>query len=331
MSIYSSATTTISASKRVHMSDQGLALDPAAAWCATSARITGVQAGSRFVERIAMRRASRLLPQAEAVGARKAELHASSSLDERANGSLGGINDLFWQQIRAPLIRQDALPPLFHFWSDQAHLRLALSQHNDTQLAVASPAPQFSDNDLAIAAHESMIDNFCESMLGGMTVKDKAWLSLMNLLTGTEPRALWVHDRALPWSVTFAKQRPVEVEFQDDRLTFKLRFARIKHGEQVFNEPVEVVARLVTEIAREGPALAREGDVTIRIASELPEEEVAPWRALLARKFDAVFPADLHFDGLVPPAGGTLGRLRKLTLVEFGADDGWATLAYQLP
>jgi hypothetical protein len=332
VSIYSAASTTISANKRVHMNDQGLALDRATAWCSTSARIEGVEARSRLIERLAMRRASRLLPEAEAAAAQKAEVHASSKLDERADAALGGINDLFCKQIRAPLIRQDALPPLLRFWSDQAHLRLALSQHNDAQLAVASPVPQLKGGyDLALAAHESMIDNFCESMLGGATVKDTAWLGLMNLLTGSEPRALWVHDRTEPWSVTFADERPVLARFQGNRLELTLRLAIVRHGTEQFNQPVEIEARMIPQMTREGPALTREGNVSIRFPSQVHEAEVTPWRTLLAQKFEAVFPSQLHFDGLVPPAGGTLGRLRNLELVEFGCGDGWTTLGYQLP
>lgn len=332
VAIYSAASTTISASKRVHMNDQGLALDPATAWCSTSARIEGVEARSRLIERLAMRRASRLLPEAEAAAAQKAEFHASSKLDERADAALGGINDLFRKQIRAPLIRQDALPPLLRFWTDQAHLRLALSQHNDAQLAVASSVPPLQGGyDLALAAHESMIDNLCESMLGGATVKDKAWLGLMNLLTGSEPRALWVHDRAEPWSVTFADDRPILARFQSNRLGLTLRLAAVRRGTEQFNQPVEIEAQMIPQMTREGPALTRDGEISILFPVQTPEAQAEPWRVLLARKFEAVFPSQLHFDGLVPPAGGTLGRLRNLELVEFRCGEGWTTLGYQLP
>ena len=329
--IYSSATTTIAANKRVQLSDQGLTLFPAAAWCSTSARITGVTAGSRFVERIAMRRAGKMLPDAEAEGARKAEAHSSAKLDERADAALGGINDMYRGQIIAPLLRQDACP-LLKFWTDAQHLRLAVSQHNGQQLAPASSPPQIpASRDLAIAAHESMIENFCQSMLGGVTARDQAFLDMLNLLAGSPPRALWVHDRAVRWSVTFDDERPIGARFRDGRLALTLRLASAQRGEEELKVPVEIEARLIPLREREGPAVARDGDIEIRFLESLPEEEEAAWRTFFARKFQAVFPPELHFDGLVPPAGGTLGRLRKLSLVEFDSQEGWTTLGYELP
>jgi hypothetical protein len=331
VTLYSTATTNISADKRVHLNDLGLELTPTVARCSTSAQIQDVAASSRLVERLAWRRAHKLLPEAEAAAARKAEAHSSAKLDERADAALGGINDLFRQQIRAPLIRQDALP-LLKFWTDRQHLRLALSQHNDRQLAPAGPVPELKGGyDLALAAHESMIENFCESVLGGATVKDKAFLDTMNLLTGSQPRALWVHDRAVRWSVTFADERPIAAQFQNDRLGLTLRLAGVRRNSDELPVPVEIAVRLIPKLAREGPAVTRDGDLSIRFLEQLPDEDAASWRTFLARKFEAVFPPELHFDGLVPPAGGTLGRLRNLSLVEFASRSGWTTLAYQLP
>ena len=247
VTLYSTASTSISATKRVHLNDQGLDLTPTVARCSTSAQIQDVAASSRLVERLAWRRAHKLLPEAEAAAARKAEAHSSAKLDERADAALGGINDLYLRQIRAPLIRQDALP-LLKFWTDRQHLRLALSQHNDRQLAPAGPVPQFPGGyDLGLAAHESMIENFCESMLGGATVKDKAFLDMMNLLTGSQPRAPWVHDRAVRWSVTFADERPIAAQFQDDRLGLTLRLAGVRRNSDELAVPVEIAVRLIPE------------------------------------------------------------------------------------
>jgi hypothetical protein len=329
--VHTTSTTSIAATKRVDLSETGLALAPAIAWCSTSAQIQAVQAGSRLVERIAMRRASKMLPDAEAAASRKAEAHSSAKLDERADAGLGGINDMYRGQILAPLLRQDACPQL-KFWTDTQHLRLAISQHNHRQLAPAGSVPQFSDShDLALAAHESMIENFSQSMLGGLTVRDQAWHDMLNLFTGTAPRALWVHDRAVRWSVTFDDERPLAADFSEGRMGLTLRLANVRRGDEELSVPVEIEARLIPLKAREGPAVARDGDVEIRFLESLPEEEAALWRTFLARKFQAVFPPEIHFDGLVPPAGGTLGRLRHLHLVEFDCQDGWARLCYELP
>jgi hypothetical protein len=219
ISVYSSAQTVIRANKQVQISDLGFMLSPAVASCATSVQISDVEARSRIIERISWRRANQLVPQAEQAASQRAQAEASFKLDKQADASLGNMNEVFCEKIRAPLVRLGALPQRLQFWTDISHLRLSLVQHNDSQLAAASAAPMLPpDYDLAGCTHKSLINNFCESLLGGTTVNDQAWLDLMNVLTGTSPRRCGFMTGLSGWSVTLAKRCPIEVDFVDDRI-----------------------------------------------------------------------------------------------------------------
>lgn len=332
ISVYSSSQTQLNVQKRMILNEEGLVLYPASAWAPTSVQLQDVVAPSRIVERLATRRVIRMLPQAEAATSQRAGAEARTKLDEQAGAMLSGVNETFRDKMRGPLIRANAMPEILRFFTDTTHLRVALSQYNDGQLAPASPAPQFPTNyDLGCAAHESMINNFLGVLLKGTTTHDEGWLEMMQLMTGASPRPLWVHERAPRWSATFAEERPVIAHFDDDRVGFTLRLTKATHGEREWEHPVEIEGRFKPVVIDGNPVLAREGDVEIRIASGLPAEEEADLRAFLGRKFGAVFQSELHFDGFSPPAGGTIGRLRRLQLVEFRADRGWFTLAYTLP
>jgi hypothetical protein len=331
ISVYSSAYTSIRASKQVNINDRGLTLIPAVASAATSVQINDVEARTRITERLASRRANQLLPQAEQAAAQRAQTEASGKLDAQADAALGGVHETFCDKIRAPLIRLDALPPRLQFTSDEDHLRILLGQHNRAQLAVATPAPLVPlKYDLAGYAHESLVTNLCESLLVGATVNDKAWLELMNLLTGSSPRALWVHDRGERWSVRFAEQQPLLARFDGDRIDVTLRLANVTRGQRHFENPVEVEVRFVPKTTREGPAFVRDGELTIRFPESTTDESETELRQWLTRKFSAVFPEELHLHGLVPPSGGSLGKLRQLELVEFRSTGGWLALGYQI-
>lgn len=324
VSVQSSATTSISANKRVSITDLGLQLAPAGAACWTSVQIRDVEAPRRLVERIAWRRANRVVPEAEAAASRRAESEAAGQLDGQAQELLAGVNNIFCQKVRAPLIRGDALPPVFQFWSDATHLRLALSEHNHAQLAPASPPPVLAPElDLAGSAHQSLLNNLSESMLGGKTIEDTIWHDMLQLLLGTPPRALWVHDRAERWSVTLARQRPVIVRFDDGRIHFVLRLSGVARGTQQLDLPAEIEATFLPQITRDGPLLVRDGELAVRC----DDSDV---NKLLRRKFGAIFPPELAFDGLAPPAGGTLGKLRQFRLAEFHSGGGWLTVGYVL-
>lgn len=331
VAVHSSAQTVIRARKQVHISDLGLTLAPAVAACTTSLQIDDVEAQSRIIERVAWRRASQLLPQAEQAASQRAQTEASGKLDERASAALGGANNFFCEKFRAPLIRIGALPASLQFWTESSHLRLSLVQRSDTQLATATAAPSLpSEYDLAGCAHESLVNNFCESALGGATIADRDWMELMNLLTGAAPRHLWVHDRAERWSVAFARQRPVLVRFAEDRIGLTFRLESVTRGASRSELPVEIEARFVPQITVDGPAFRRDGDVQVRFERETNSPEERQARSLLEAKFAAVLPAELHLNGLVPPAGGSLGKLRQLELAEFRSTGGWLTLGYKL-
>ncbi|HUE72038.1 MAG TPA: hypothetical protein VMP01_14215 [Pirellulaceae bacterium] len=330
ISIFSSAQTSIRASKQVHISDLGLALAPATAACATSVRISDVEAGSRLIQRLALRRANQLAPQAEQAASRKAETEASGKLDQEANAALGQMNKFFREQFRAPLIRRGALPTQLSFSTDDQHLRLVMAQYNSVQLGATTDPPQLpAEIDLGGAIHESLVRNFCETLLQGVAIEDRAWQELMILLTGDSPRPLWVHDRAERWSVTMARQRPVVVQFADKRMALTFRFDRVTRGGRHHDSLVEIEARFTPQITADGPAFTRQGDVQIRIA-EGNSPDHGELRTFLARKFGAVLPPELHLSGLVPPAGASLGKLRQLELTELTSDRGWLTIGYRL-
>jgi len=331
VSVYTSAQTALNAAKRVYVNDQGLTLAPAVAHGVSKVQINDVDARLRLIERIAWRKANELRPQAESAASQRAQTEVVAKLDEQASVILGDANNLFCNQIRAPLIRFDALPARLRFWTDHEHVRLSLSQHDRNQLAAAEPAPPLpSTYDLAGTVHESMVNNLCESLLGGVTVEDQTWLDVMHLMLGTPPRQLWVHDRAERWSVTFAREQPLLVQFVDGRIGILFRFTKIIRGARTHEHPVEIQAQFLPQKTTEGPALLREGEMSIRFTEPLAIQEEQPLRSFLARKFGAVLPADLHFDGLVPPEGGSLGKLRRLHLQEFNAARGWVSLGYQL-
>jgi hypothetical protein len=329
VSVRTSTYTTIDAKKQIFVNDQGLRLARAGAQAATNVNIQDIEA-PRLIERVAWRRASQMMPEAETMTSRRAESEAASSLDQQADASLGKINNVFCQKVRSPLIRFNALPAEIHVWTDPTHLRFSLCQHNEFQLAVTGSAPQLPSNyDLGGCVHESMINNLTEAMLGGKSADDKTWLEIMHLILGAPPRALWVHDRAERWSVTFTKQLPVIARFDGDRIGITLHLAGVTRGSEFTATPIEIEATFIPKITTEGPSLLREGDLVVRVPDEANNSD-ASIRDFLMRKFGAFFASEVSFYGLTPPAGGSLGKLRLLKLVEFRSRGGWLTLAYEL-
>src|SRR5262249_28582813 len=83
----------------------------------------------------------------------------------------------------------------------------------------------------------------------------------------------------------------------------------------------------------DGPRLARVGDLVVEFAEGRPlyEPFEEQFRDFLRRKFSGVFLSEIYFDGLMPPAGGSWGKLRRLNLTQLASGQGWFSIGYELP
>ena len=129
---------------------------------------------------------------------------------------------------------------------------------------------------------------------------------------------------------TFANEQPLLARFDSDRIGFTLRLAAVTRGSREFAHPIEIEARFVPQITRDMPRVVRDGEVLVRFVGDVSPSEAAELRDFLLRKFSAIFPNQIAFEGITPPVGGLLGRLRELKAAQFRASDGWLTLAYTL-
>jgi hypothetical protein len=333
VTILTSVNTSIDARKRVLVGETGLHPLAANASCESVVCVNEIVARRRLVEAFAGRRIARRHPELEHATARRAEVRASQDLDLQCNALLGEVQSVFRDKIREPLLRNQLWPAQMTFHTTANHLQMYALQANDFQSGAPERAPAVNPrHDIAVGFHESLVRNVCESTLRGTAIKDRHWLELMKALTGQAPRSLWVHDRSVPWEVTFADERPAAVEFKDDGFQLTLRFDRIRRGEQYLARPVVLTTGHRLERSPEGAVLIRRGDLRVEFAdgraADADEMELV---AFVKRKLEAVFQPELYFDGLVPPVGRTWDKIRQLELKEFAAENGWLTFGYQLP
>lgn len=334
VAVYSSADVAIRARKRVTLNAQGVHSDAASASTTAGLRIDSVSAPLRFVEQLAWRRANRLRSDAEADTSRRVADEIESRADELSSEFIANAHRVFCDEIRSPLVRLDAMPERLEFSTTADHLHLTVLQRNSAQLGASQAARPFTTrDDVAARIHESFVNNLASSLLADQSVRDRQWLEMMKLLTGRQPRALWVHDRSTPWSVTFAEHLPLTTRMVDGRIAIELRFAAVRWDDETWTTPIRVEARFEPRVTRDGPALIRDGELGVIVEapeSSLNERSPDELRRMLARRFEAILPPELYFDGLVPPSGGALSKLRALVLRDFYCDEGWLVIGYEL-
>jgi hypothetical protein len=326
--IYSSSRTEISGYKDVFLVPEGLRLAPTRADCRTSIQVHDIEARLRLVERMAWRRAAQMQPQVEQAASRRASRRAEEQLEAEAGQPLGQMHHEYVDGVYNPLMRQGAFPDA-RFATTGNHLSVVfLTRRNpDT----GPPTPPW---DLAIGLADSYANEITGPLVGGKTHTDRQFADFMLTITGQTPRPLWVHDRTEPWSVTAAEERPIQVSFADDLVSVKFRIERATRGDAQLDRPIEISARYSLEPTVDGPRLIRKGDLAVIFIGPDGREEGAggdaQFQQFLKRKFSGVFLSEIYFDGLMPPEGGSWGKLRRLTLKQLRSRDGWLSVGYVL-
>lgn len=334
VTVYSSCLTNVNAWKRVLFTDEGFTLTPARALCRSNISINGVSARGPFIELMAERRAGREVPNYEQQSSGIARREITSQIDDEVTTAMKEANHVYVDYFRKPLIRFGALPQRMDFFTTLDHVGAVIHMAGDNRLGAPDERPTLDPGfDIGMVMHESLMDNYCRALLAGKTIQDAQWANIMSILTGTEPRALWVHDRTAPWSFTFHEERPIEVDFRDGLLTISLRSHEVTRAKKAFPETVLVRAIYRIDLGRDGAVFVRQGALTTKLDGNPSAETVeqhADLIAFLHKKFGGVMQSELHFDGLVPPAGGSLGKLRQIQMRKIEPLNGWLTLGFEV-
>jgi len=329
VSVYTKSHTSIDGRKRVVIDGSGIRSLPASAQCETKSEVLNIKARGPLVERLAARRVDRKKGEAESLAARRIERQVAEQLDRETRQPLSEADKKFKANIGPRLHGEKALSEKISFRTGERVMVVqAVAPHGKSSGHAPYPVSRY--HDLAFYLHESLVVSVTEKILGGNTVSDKTWLQIMETLTGSEPRALWVHDRRPRWSVTLAKKAPLRLELGDGVCEVFLTFQAVTRGGTEIKHPIEVAGRFKLQPTNEGPCLIRQGELTARYLESSAEPRKRDDVSFLKRKFNAVLQDEIHFDGLVPPAGGSWGKLRRLQLVELSADEGWLALGYRL-
>ena len=329
--VFSSSRTRISGYQDVLLDAEGLHLGPARASGSTSIQVHDVDA-RRFVERPrgaawgdCSPRPNRRPPRV----ARCAEQHLESEVAK----SVAHLPHEYVERAIRTLSDAGVFPEAWlATTSDHFSVRLLCP------VALVEPGPAANPPrpaawDLAVCLKDSFVNETITPFVAGKTYTDRDFANVMLTLTGKTPRPLWVHTRTEPWNVTAAKEQPLIISFAGEGVGIKLRIDHASHGQQRLDRTLEISAKYTLEITPDGPLLIRSADLAVEFtdaAQRRPDPREAEFREFLARKFSGVFLSDIYFDGLMPPQGGSWGKLRRLELKQLSSRDGWLAIGYEL-
>jgi len=138
-----------------------------------------------------------------------------------------------------------------------------------------------------------------------------------------------------PWSITFAKRRPVELDVEDNRVKFTVRGSNYTSGDREF-DAMDIWATYRIEPGHPGVRLIRDGDVQIYPPGFVPgggeklNVQQTSLRRILQKRFNKVFKEVVDVEPLKLP--GELAKAGPLPIEQLDArKDGWVAAGWRKP
>jgi hypothetical protein len=350
--IHSSSDTNYTATKRVEFADAAFVGKPARSNATTDTHIHSVAKqggglGSRLVSRIGWDRAMQSEHQAEAIASDHAEDRIEGHFNDEVNEQVTKMRKRYEDEYRRPLERRGDVPDHIRFSSTKNSLNVEVTQANSSQVGAAGAPPEAGTaHDMTMRLHESAINNYSASLLGGATATQKTadedikfnvelpkWMDRMwkNRKTeGTDDPAA----KAEPfkeYAMTLRDGRPVSVKFVDGKVHLTLHITELKSGDKSFAD-WDVTGIYNPEIADGRVKLNREGKLEMLpsdFSGKLDTQQVAE-RSNLEKELEARsaqgkgFPKTIEFDPVKPE--GKLAQAGPLDYSQFTSKDGWVVI-----
>lgn len=331
--VYTTGASPIYASKRITITPQGTQTQPAVASTNLQTSINSIDHRLRIVRRIASRKAAEQKPEANAIGQYRLQSRLAQQFNDQietqlaqGGGNLNGLSAL--NQERVELRRLGVPKPAWDLKSDHTHIVANVKEAAAAQLAAPAVLPSTSSTtDIVAQVHQSLPMNLAESVLGGRTLHSWEMDDLVRQYTSDVPAELVKESQGEPWSLTFASQHPVEVEFQDGLVTVTLRIAKMANQDQTLDQPATVTAKYKPVLGSGYLTLERQGEVDLKFVRAASGIRAVALRSFFKGKFDKLFREKSQPQRVIFPT--QIPNVSQLAVSNVTFNKGWAQFTLQ--
>jgi len=338
VTVHTLGTTTITASKRVLIDERGVVALPVEAQASVDTQTTGIGVGTRcaqqLIRRMASRKVAEMRPEAEAISSQRASDRVRREFEAQTAKPIAQAASDYQQKFRRRLIDRGWFPESLHIHTDDARLYATARKSLPDQVAAFSSPPAV-DPDAVLAArlHQSFVNNLAEQELGGRTLTKEALEAQLEKAGQKIPDALASDADQPPWSITFAKRKPVELTVADGSFKLMIRGTSYTSGDREF-DAMDVWASYRIESEGGRVRLVRDGDVQIYPPDFVPgggkklSVQQTSLRGILQKRFNKVFGESIEIPALDLP--GELKSAGPLPLEQLVArKDGWLAAGWR--
>jgi hypothetical protein len=188
-------------------------------------------------------------------------------------------------------------------------------------------------SDVALLLHESFVNNFAETLIGGATLTEMDVRTQLTRLTGVKDDAAVPSEGEIV-AITFAEQQPITLQMDDDVISLTIRGKRFIVRNRSY-PPMNVTLRYAAKQAGVGYEFTLVGDPQIvppRFTSTGPNRYSAresALRRILSNRCQRDLPKAVAEERLTLPKA--FGNIETLLVGKLVVDDGWLRVNLNLP
>ena len=267
VTVCSEGVTELSAQKRIYIDDERVWADPTVASASTKTRMTGIgirsRFGKNFIRRVASKKVSQMKPKIEAISERRAQERVRREFEAETAEAIGQASQDYEHKFRRPLKARGWYPELLRMSTTNDELTVVGRKALRDQIAAFTDPPRADeDSILSVRVHETLINNASEITLAGRTITQEFVEEQLKERDGELPESLTSAPDQPPWSITFAKRKPVEINSKDGSFKLTIRGSRYTSGDRSF-PAMDIWVAYKIEAAADEIRLVRDGDVQI--------------------------------------------------------------------
>jgi hypothetical protein len=336
VTIYSEATTSLAARKRLWVDASGLSAYPGDSSAVTEVQISDIQSnkGRRMIEQMAWKRALKQQGLAEAIASSHAEQRLNERIDQQAAESLDRANQAYQDKFQRPFTERKLFPKSLRFHTTGSAISVVgLQASGGKTAAPGAPPPVVEGAEMSLRVHESVINNLAFDALAGRTVYEEKMQAAVTDALGHLPEKMKGEEDGKPWAITFDSRQPISATFAHDGFKITIRGVRFCKGQEVHKDPMDISAAYKIEKSAHGFKAVRQGDIQVFPPNFVPgtgkqvggRQQVI--RKLLEKRFAKVFEPEMIGEGFeLPGKWKDAGKMLPIKLV---CQDGWLVIGWK--
>lgn len=338
VTVCSEGVTELSAQKRIYIDDERVWADPTIASASTRTRMTGMgirsRFGKNFIRRVASKKVSQMKPKIEAISERRAQERVRREFEAETAEAISKASRDYEYKFRQPLKARGWYPELLRMSSTNEKLKVVGRKALRDQIAAFTDPPKVDDDAiLSVRIHETLVNNASEITLAGRTITQEFVEEQLKERDGELPESLTSDPDQPPWSITFAKKKPVEINANDGSFKLTIRGSRYTSGDRSF-PAMDISVAYKIDAAGASIRLVREGDVQIYPPGFVPGGDKklsvseTSLRRILQKRFGKVFKEVVDIESLELP--DQLAAAGPLPMEQLEArKDGWMAVGWR--